>query len=81
MHEDWIGLNAPSDPVQFFLYPEVYVHVTVRSEEEDLLYSTRSQYGGNGQPLVFMIEKGLRPPRAWEISLKSQFLRLAYINN
>lgn len=52
----------------------MYVHVTVRPEEDDrVFYSTRGQEGGNGQPLALMIEKGLRGPRAWEIALKSEF--------
>ncbi|GAX74288.1 hypothetical protein CEUSTIGMA_g1737.t1 [Chlamydomonas eustigma] len=53
----------------------VYVHVTVRTEEDDVLYSTRSQEGGNGQALAFLIEAGKRAPRAWEIALKTMHLR------
>lgn len=50
----------------------VYVHVTVRTEDEDIVYSTRSEHGGNGQALAFVLEKGKRAPRGWEIVLKGR---------
>ena len=43
------------------------MHVTIRTEEEDVLFSTRGQDGGNGQALAFMLNEGQRAPRAWEI--------------
>ncbi len=52
---------------------QVYVHVTVRTEDgEEVLYSTRGQDGGNGQAMAFIVEAGKRAPRAWEIALKSR---------
>lgn len=50
----------------------VYVHVTVRTEDDDIVYSTRSEHGGNGQALAFVLEKGKRAPRGWEIVLKGR---------
>jgi hypothetical protein len=51
----------------------VYVHVSITdgADEDDLLWSTRANEGGSGAPLAFLIEKGARAPRAWEIALKS----------
>lgn len=37
---------------------------------KEVLWSTRADEGGSGQPLVFALEKGVRPPRAWEVALK-----------
>jgi len=49
----------------------VYVHVTVRTDDQQVCFSTHASEGGNGQPIAFMIEKGQRAPRAWEIAVKS----------
>ncbi|KXZ48761.1 hypothetical protein GPECTOR_25g345 [Gonium pectorale] len=48
----------------------VYIHYSIRDQEDDLLYSTRSEEGGSGQAFAFLMEKGLRVPRGWEIALK-----------
>ena len=45
------------------------MHVTVRTEEEEVLFSTRGQDGGAGQALAFVLGEGQRAPRAWEIVL------------
>jgi hypothetical protein len=76
-----VGESSTVGPIRACMHPDrpappialkVYVHVTVRPEEDDaVFFSTRGQEGGNGQPLALMIEKGLRGPRAWEIALKS----------
>lgn len=61
---------------------QVYVHVSISPavpederedlsvQKQDVLWSTRSDEGGSGQPMAFTFEKGTRPPRAWEIALK-----------
>jgi hypothetical protein len=40
--------------------------------KEEVLWSTRAEEGGSGQPIAFAFEKGTRPPRAWEIALKGK---------
>uniref|UniRef100_A0A383VCY1 peptidylprolyl isomerase n=1 Tax=Tetradesmus obliquus TaxID=3088 RepID=A0A383VCY1_TETOB len=47
----------------------VYVHYSVSSAEDDLFYSTWADEGGSGQPLAFVLCKGWRAPRAWELAL------------
>jgi hypothetical protein len=51
----------------------VFVHVSISKEadEDDLLWSTKAEEGGSGGPLAFLMEKGARAPRAWEIALKA----------
>uniref|UniRef100_A0A7S3VGN7 peptidylprolyl isomerase n=1 Tax=Dunaliella tertiolecta TaxID=3047 RepID=A0A7S3VGN7_DUNTE len=58
----------------------VYVHVSISpavaegaelsDQKEEVLWTTRADEGGSGQPLAFALEKGIRPPRAWEVALK-----------
>ncbi|KAF5841516.1 hypothetical protein DUNSADRAFT_12444, partial [Dunaliella salina] len=58
----------------------VYVHVSIipavaegvelSEHKEEVLWTTRADEGGSGQPLAFALEKGIRPPRAWEVALK-----------
>eukprot|EP00983_Pelagomonas_calceolata_P054272 1143635-Pelagomonas_calceolata.AAC.3 len=59
---------------------QVYVHVSISpavaegaelsDQKEEVLWTTRADEGGSGQPLAFALEKGIRPPRAWEVALK-----------
>jgi hypothetical protein len=60
--------NSPSAvlPASFV---QVYVHYSVLNAENDLLYTTWAEEGGSGQPLAFVLGKGSRAPRAWELSL------------
>jgi hypothetical protein len=55
------------------------VHVTIRAPEEDeaaadaaVVYSTKSEEGGPGQPLAFRLGKGWRAPRSWELALAGE---------
>ena len=48
--------------------PQVYVHVAVR-ERERMLQTTRADEGGSGVPHAFVLGKGRRRPRAWELAL------------
>jgi hypothetical protein len=50
-------------------FVQVYVHYSVSSVEDDLFYSTWADEGGSGQPLAFVLCKGWRAPRAWELAL------------
>lgn len=49
------------------------MHYSIKSSDSgadaEVLFSTRSSEGGAGAPLAFMLEKGVRAPRAWEIAL------------
>lgn len=47
----------------------VFIHYSILDGGE-VLYSTRSDENGSGQPLAFQMEKGVRAPRSWEIVLK-----------
>jgi hypothetical protein len=48
---------------------QVYVHYSVLDAENDLLYTTWAEEGGSGQPLAFVLGKGCRAPRAWELAV------------
>lgn len=49
---------------------QVYIQYSIRDLEDDLLYTTRSEEGGSGQAFAFLVEKGVRVPRSWEIAIK-----------
>lgn len=44
------------------------MHVAVR-ERERVLQTTRADEGGSGVPRAFVLGKGRRAPRAWELAL------------
>ncbi|GLI61315.1 hypothetical protein VaNZ11_003671 [Volvox africanus] len=48
----------------------VYIHYSIRNLEDELLYSTRSDEGGSGQAFAFLMEKGVRVPRGWELAVR-----------
>ncbi|KAL3145165.1 hypothetical protein ABBQ38_001764 [Trebouxia sp. C0009 RCD-2024] len=48
----------------------VYIHVAVKSASGKLLESTRKEQGGSGRPLAFVLGKGIRAPRGWELALQ-----------
>ncbi|PNW88165.1 hypothetical protein CHLRE_01g017200v5 [Chlamydomonas reinhardtii] len=48
----------------------VYIQYSIRDLEDDLLYSTRSEEGGSGQAYAFLLERGVRVPRGWEIAIQ-----------
>ncbi len=52
----------------------MHVSVGPADDPEDVLYSTRAEAGGSGQPLAFLLQKGARAPRAWEIALSGKYL-------
>lgn len=49
---------------------QVYIQYSIRDLEDDLLYSTRSEEGGSGQAYAFLLERGVRVPRGWEIAIQ-----------
>lgn len=55
---------------------QVYVHYNVKTAEGKLLLSTWQAEGGAGLPLPFIVGAGRRAPRAWEIAMLSEPLRL-----
>jgi hypothetical protein len=73
------GLVSPAAPRSSFSRPahhahppprQVYVHASVRSAETNaLLHSTRREEGGGGFPVAFLLGKGRRAPRSWELAL------------
>ena len=71
-----LQLSMPifSSPVQ------VFFHLTVRREDERVLETTRlSEDGmeGSGAPKAFMLGKGQRMPRGWELALYGEPLLTA----
>lgn len=51
---------------------QVYFHLTVRQDDLKVLETTRlSEDGveGSGAPKAFVLGKGLRAPRGWELAL------------
>jgi hypothetical protein len=46
-----------------------FVHVTIKAASGAALFSTRREDGGAGSPLAFLIGKGRRAPRSWELAL------------
>lgn len=65
---------------------QVYVHFSVINADDDLLYTSWAEEGGSGQPLAFVIGKGSRAPRAWELAVLgkqqgSQLLLLLNLEN
>lgn len=66
--------QVPCSLKQYHVLPvQVFVHVDISNAEDDALWSSRASEGGSGAPLAFLIEKGPRAPRAWEITLKGTF--------
>lgn len=56
---------------------QVFFHLTVRNEDERVLETTRlSEDGveGSGVPRVYMLGKGQRMPRGWELALYGRLL-------
>lgn len=58
--------------LQYIAHTQVYVHYNVKTAEGRMLQSTWQAEGGAGLPLPFVIGKGRRAPRAWEIALLSK---------
>ena len=48
---------------------QVTVHVVARSPDGQNLWSTQEQFGGSGLPLAFVMGKGRRVLRGWELAL------------
>jgi hypothetical protein len=57
---------------------KVYVHYSVKpAAGGPVLYSTRKEEGGAGQPLALLLGRGQRGPRSWELAVMSEcILRL-----
>ena len=52
---------------------QVYLHYAVKTPDDEILYSTFSADDGSGIPQPFVLGKGMRMPRGWEIGLQSAF--------
>ena len=48
---------------------QVYLHYSVATAAGQVLQSTRIEEGGAGLPLAFVIGKGRRVPRGWELAI------------
>eukprot|EP00884_Botryococcus_braunii_P003072 jgi/Botrbrau1/12766/Bobra.0238s0005.1 len=47
----------------------VFFHLSIKTEDGDVLQTTRLDEDGSGVPCAFVIGKGLRAPRGWELAL------------
>ncbi|KAG2493708.1 hypothetical protein HYH03_008222 [Edaphochlamys debaryana] len=63
--EDGDGKGSPAEG------DLVYIQYSIRDLEDELLYTTRSEEGGSGQAFAFLMEKGVRVPRGWEVAIKA----------
>ena len=52
-----------------FIHMQVYVHLSVKNADGKVLDTTRKDEDGSGVPLVFVIGKGKRAPRGWELAV------------
>ncbi len=52
----------------------IFLHVSISDTEDDQLWSTLAAEEGSGSPLAFLLEKGVRVPRGWEIAVKGECL-------
>ena len=52
--------------------PQVYLHYAVKSSDDEVLFSTFSADDGSGIPQPFVLGKGMRMPRGWELGLQSK---------
>ena len=48
---------------------QVYVHVSIKTVDGEVLDTTRRDEGGSGVPNVFVVGKGKRAPRGWELAV------------
>ena len=51
----------------------MYFHLSVKKLDGTVLESTRLDEDGNGVPKAFVLGKGLRAPRGWELALQGAF--------
>ncbi len=51
---------------------QVYLHYAVKSADDEVLFSTFSADDGIGIPQPFVLGKGMRMPRGWELGLQSK---------
>ena len=48
------------------------MHLTVSTEAGQLLQTTRPELEGSGVPIPFVLGKGMRAPRGWELAIKGE---------
>ncbi len=53
----------------------MYIHFAVKTPDDEILYSTYSADDGSGIPQPFVLGKGMRMPRGWELGLQSARLK------
>ncbi len=57
---------------------QVFFHLSIKTEDGAVLETTRLEEGGSGVPRAFVIGKGLRAPRGWELTLLGMSLVLHF---
>ena len=51
---------------------QVYVHLTVTRQSGEVLETTRPDQEGSGVPVPFVLGKGRRAPRGWELAVSGE---------
>jgi hypothetical protein len=59
---------------------QVFFRLSIKTEDGAVLETTRLEEGGSGVPRAFVIGKGLRAPRGWELTLLGMSLVLHVIS-
>lgn len=58
---------------------QVFFHLSVKKQDGSVLESTRLDEGGSGVPKAFVLGKGRRAPRGWELALEGTLMCLALL--
>ena len=59
---------------------QVYIHLSVARESGEVLQTTRPEQEGSGIPVPFVLGKGRRAPRGWELAVAGQLFSLHMIS-
>ena len=51
---------------------QVLFHLSIRDVEANLIHTTRPEEGGSSIPQAFVIGRGKRCPRGWELALEGR---------
>lgn len=52
---------------------QVYIQLSIKTADgSKVLDTTRADEGGSGVPLLFVIGKGKRAPRGWELAVEGE---------
>lgn len=58
---------------------QVYFHLSLKKNDGEVVQTSRLEEGGSGVPQAFILGKGKRLPRGWEIAIQGRHQLLASI--